>query len=335
MPRPRLFIGSSTPTLKVVGNFVRSFGMEIESIPWKGGDVFEPGGSTLASLVAAAAGCDYGLFIFGTDDRLYIPKNTVWLPRDNVVFELGLFMGNLGKENVFFATPTGEIDGRLKIPSDLAGATHMPYLVSTDEDGERKFDVSVASSHISEIILKRWKKKEAGTRAETEKKLRKKADIIRKILSAQCKVLIKGAPAGAIIRGFCHTVSMDNRHLIPFACMSEIGQQDRQLTIPVDPKKPEDEWWVIVKAFRNQQFESNDVDWARENVSKKIKGQLWSEMKGIMAFPVQPLSDSRGPIGTVDFNSNCSIEELGWKKRDYQQFMAAVADLIYAVLNED
>jgi predicted nucleotide-binding protein with TIR-like domain len=37
-------------------------------------------------------------------------------PRDNIVFELGLFMGRLGRERTFIVRPAS---GPLKIPSDL------------------------------------------------------------------------------------------------------------------------------------------------------------------------------------------------------------------------
>ena len=45
-------------------------------------------------------------------------------PRDNIVFELGLFMGALGRSRTFLVQPRG---AGLKVPSDLMGITPLTY----------------------------------------------------------------------------------------------------------------------------------------------------------------------------------------------------------------
>jgi predicted nucleotide-binding protein len=45
-------------------------------------------------------------------------------PRDNVVFELGLFIGSLGRERTYIVT---EKSVDLRLPTDLLGVTYLPY----------------------------------------------------------------------------------------------------------------------------------------------------------------------------------------------------------------
>jgi CRP/FNR family cyclic AMP-dependent transcriptional regulator len=51
-------------------------------------------------------------------------KRDLDAPRDNVVFEVGLFMGALTRPRTFMAVPRG-VD--LKIPTDILGLTPVLY----------------------------------------------------------------------------------------------------------------------------------------------------------------------------------------------------------------
>lgn len=52
-------------------------------------------------------------------------------PRDNVVFELGMFVGRLGRARAILMEPREE---KVKLPSDLSGVTTITYNFKQGED---------------------------------------------------------------------------------------------------------------------------------------------------------------------------------------------------------
>jgi predicted nucleotide-binding protein len=56
----------------------------------------------------------------------------VSIPRDNVIFELGLFIGALGKERTFLVCP----EDAPRLPSDLQGIVHVQYRERDDGNFE-------------------------------------------------------------------------------------------------------------------------------------------------------------------------------------------------------
>ena len=52
-------------------------------------------------------------------------------PRDNVLFELGLFIGRLGRLRSILLEPAA---ANVKLPSDLSGITTIPYQPGAESD---------------------------------------------------------------------------------------------------------------------------------------------------------------------------------------------------------
>jgi predicted nucleotide-binding protein len=63
------------------------------------------------------------------DDLVSKRDSTKNSPRDNVLFELGLFMGALGREKTYIAYCRDEA---LDLPTDLAGVTSATFAKRTD-----------------------------------------------------------------------------------------------------------------------------------------------------------------------------------------------------------
>jgi hypothetical protein len=75
----------------------------------------------IQSLADELANSDFGVFVFSPDDRTRLRDKTHSTVRDNVIFELGLFVGRLGIERSFIVVPNVSLgaskpatDGRFK-----------------------------------------------------------------------------------------------------------------------------------------------------------------------------------------------------------------------------
>jgi hypothetical protein len=74
---------------------------------------------------------DFGVFVFAADDVTSMRGTLLKVPRDNVVFETGLFSGYLGPDRCFITVPE---DTRVHIPTDLTGITVGFYEARSDEN---------------------------------------------------------------------------------------------------------------------------------------------------------------------------------------------------------
>ena len=122
--KPRIFLGSSGKQAKLVQALTRGLAEVADVEPWTA--VFNPGVSTLDRLVELTREVDFAAFVFAQDDWTSNPADTTATgqasPRDNVVFEAGLFGGALGMRRTFILHAKGA-----KLPTDLLGMTAVRY----------------------------------------------------------------------------------------------------------------------------------------------------------------------------------------------------------------
>jgi hypothetical protein len=122
--RYRIFLGSSTEALFISEALVSLLDHEFAPVPWHG-DVFTTGSFVINDLLKEVSKADFAVFVFAADDVVELREKKWHSVRDNVLFELGLFLSRLGPERCFFLLPRGERDFR--IPTDLQGITPLTY----------------------------------------------------------------------------------------------------------------------------------------------------------------------------------------------------------------
>ncbi|QHO77617.1 cyclic nucleotide-binding protein [Bradyrhizobium sp. CCBAU 051011] len=126
----RVFVISSVEALPVARAIENAFAYDpFATIVWANG-VFRVTNYTLESLENELDRCDFAIAIAHPDDQTKVRDEDWPTPRDNVVFELGFFMGRLGRSRAILMEPRGT---RVKLPSDLAGISTIRYRFDPNE----------------------------------------------------------------------------------------------------------------------------------------------------------------------------------------------------------
>jgi len=148
--KPRMFIASSVDHLDLAYAAQEGLEHDVEPTVWTQG-VFTLSRSSMASLIDQLDDSDFGLFIFAPSDVTDIRDEKKKTIRDNVVFELGLFIGRLGADRCFLIVPR-DIDD-LHLPTDLLGIT--PALFDSDrQDGNMVAALGPACNRVRKSIQK-------------------------------------------------------------------------------------------------------------------------------------------------------------------------------------
>ena len=148
--KPKIFIASSVEGLKVANTIHARLEYDAEVTVWDQ-EVFQLSSNTLEDLSDALSTTDFGIFVFTPDDTVKIHEGEYQSVRDNVIFELGMFIGRLGKSRCFIVSP--RLRKNFHIPTDLLGVTQATYDPNRD-DGNLSAALNPACDKIRQTIEK-------------------------------------------------------------------------------------------------------------------------------------------------------------------------------------
>tara|TARA_R110002049_G_scaffold277666_1_gene456232 strand:+ start:100 stop:1062 length:963 start_codon:yes stop_codon:yes gene_type:complete len=156
-PRPSVFIGSSAEGLEIAEAIQLNLDYACQVTIWHQG-VFGLGQGTLESLVERLSDFDFAVLVLTPDDVTLSRESLEQSPRDNVLLELGLFIGALGRDRSFIVY---DREKDLKLPSDLAGVTPATY--QEHEDGNLQASLGAATTLLKGSIQRLGKRVEKIT----------------------------------------------------------------------------------------------------------------------------------------------------------------------------
>jgi len=118
----KMFIGSSSEGLIIAKKLKKVLEVKfpdfLDCNLWTDGKIFTLNNGTLDSLVIASRKFDYGILLATADDIRKSRKVRAHIPRDNVMFEMGMFIGSLGLSRAFLLVEKSAV-----LPTDYNGVT--------------------------------------------------------------------------------------------------------------------------------------------------------------------------------------------------------------------
>lgn len=287
---PRVFVASSGEAVRLaqaVEQNLRSAEVRVWSTP----DVFYPGHNLIDELNRNLKHSDFGVFIFAGDDELKIKGQKLQAVRDNVILELGMFIGHLGKERSFIIQPKGI---SLRLPTDLLGVLTLDY----DKDRAREEPASALRAACTQIedAIKRQHKRRSK---ELSKAISESLETICWSMSAPL------TPERASLRAFIFKRENDELVCIgfwdPYESVEQVGLRFR-----IDEKTASKV--VVVRCLldnatsRTSAPEGGEVKPLPARFGLKGKGEISETLRYVLAAPIRNENDTIW--GVVDFDAS-------------------------------
>ncbi|TRO95480.1 cyclic nucleotide-binding domain-containing protein [Glycocaulis profundi] len=146
----RVFIISSAEALDVARKIQDALAHDGFIVRLWTDDVFKVASYAIESLETELDDSDFAVAVAHSDDMTLFRGQDWPAPRDNVIFELGMFMGRLGRTRAILMEPREE---KVRLPSDLAGVTTIPYTYAAGKDAAALMApaCNALRSHIKEL----------------------------------------------------------------------------------------------------------------------------------------------------------------------------------------
>ncbi|WP_165073620.1 TIR domain-containing protein [Paludisphaera rhizosphaerae] len=314
----RMFVGSSSESYEAAiafGQSLRAFARDtrrradqtdIVTRPWKI-ETKKLDQDILGNLISSFNECEYGVFFFSPDDATRIRGNDVFVVRDNVVFELGLFAGINGRGSVALLVPKNpEQSGpNLHIPSDLSGVIYETFEGSDDnqviENAEQVFQ------SCNRNILANMVRIVDTTRKVKLDQAKEQINILLEVVARSCADQLGVNPAS--VRAFCHRNSSDDTQLVGLACFAadDIYTADLDAIIPCSGTangvmQEIEDWFIISKVKRAGNFMCLHIDKtfrSEHHAYIQKLGHIRDDLIFVAGHPIRPFGTMNKPIGTL------------------------------------
>jgi len=299
-PKPNLFVASSREAKNLADAVHQNLEDHAAVTVWDQ-DAIHMSENLIDGLIRNCEESQFGVFVISPDDKVNIRGETLDIVRDNVILELGLFIGRLGKQRSFVIRPDQAIN--LRLPSDLDGVKTGRY------DSSRTDNVRAALSPACRQIANEINR-QTGKQFSAQTSLLNMA--VQHSLETVCRAMgMPSSPEEATLRLFIFRKEGDElvcRHFWdPNPSDEEVGITRFHIDDETATKV------IVVRCFRDRQIirtvhEEEGQGGTVDSLGKDFKGvagKINPDLRYVLAAPIR---NEDGSIwGVVDFDASNEI----------------------------
>jgi Predicted nucleotide-binding protein containing TIR-like domain len=294
--KPRLFVASSAEAKRLALAVQENLADDARVTVWSQ-DAFQIGENTIDELGRNLKRSDFGVFIFAPTDIVTIRERSQPAARDNVVLELGMFIGRLGKERSFIVRPKNT---EMRLPSDLLGITTAVYDEYRAEE-EPAAALGAACAQIGDVIRRRHRRM-----------TRELNSLMTEALETVCRTMSTPLTSEkASLRAFIFRKEGEQLVCQHFWDPSESEEKVGTTKFQIDEATAEKV--VVVRCFLDNALRrTNDGDLIEYSAVKPlpkkftgVKGGVKASLTYVVAAPIR--SEDDGVWGVVDFDASNNI----------------------------
>ncbi|MEO6314588.1 MAG: nucleotide-binding protein [Chitinophagaceae bacterium] len=326
--RPALFIGSSSAGLPVAQALKHNLDPTFEVEIWNQG-AFEIGDFNLEALINTGRRSHFAVLVLTPDDLTTVGNLPRPSPRDNVIFEMGLFLGVLGRRQAFIVHEAGT---QLKLPTDIDGITRATYM--KPKAGSLTAALGSASLKISEAAFSDVEgsyvdklRREARTREE--KKLRVQALVHSALKNVCCALSSPASPETAMLRAF--VFKKENEALTCTHAWSPNPVKEAVGHLMFAINSETEKQVAVVKAAVRKEVCASPISVLPGNL-QGVDGEVDEDLCFVLAAPI--LSPQGEVWGTVDFDASNKTGETILRKNMSKSILFDLGKHLYLTLAE-
>ena len=326
--RPTLFIGSSSAGLPVAQALQQNLNSTFEVEIWNQGS-FEIGDFNLEALMNTGRRSHFAVLVLTPDDLTTVDNMARPSPRDNVIFEMGLFLGVLGRRQAFIVHEKGS---KLKLPTDIDGVTRATYIMPNN--GSLTAALGAASIQISEAAFSDAEggylhKLEQEEKRRQEKRKRTQV-LVHSALKNVCSALSSPAsPEGAMLRAFVFKKEQETLVCTHAWSPNPVKEVIGQLMFAINTET--EKQVAVVKAAVRKEVCASPISVLPGNM-EGVEGTVDENLCFVLAAPI--LGPDGEVWGTVDFDASNKTGETILRKNMSKSILFELGKHLYLTLSE-